>query len=46
MNTINIVYCGYIGIRENKMETTIVGLYRDYNIRLRAEGVKGYRFRV
>ena len=27
---INIVYWGYIGIMENKMETTIVGLYRDY----------------
>ena len=33
INTINIVYWGYIGIMENKMETTIVGLYRDYYIR-------------
>ena len=33
INTINIVYWGYIGIMENKMETTIVGLYRDYYLR-------------
>ena len=31
INIINIVYWGYIGIMENKMETTIVGLYRDYS---------------
>ena len=30
MNIINIVYWGYIGIMENKMETIIIGLYRDY----------------
>ena len=28
------LYWGYIGIMENKMETTIVGLYRDYYIRV------------
>ena len=34
INISNIVYWGYIGIMENKMETTIVGLYRDYYIKL------------
>ena len=34
INIVNMVYWGYIGIMENKMETTIVGLYRDYYINI------------
>ena len=29
-----LILWGYIGIMENKMETTIIGLYRDYYIRV------------
>ena len=26
----NLIYWGYVGIMEKKMETTIMGFYRDY----------------